>query len=147
MYYFSDPRGIESQEEIHFFIQDRLMLYILNTLFFLFHSLWILLILFGWMHTRTLRISFCAVLLTALSWFGLGFWYGWGYCICTDWHWKVRREMGIYDRSNNYVHFLIVELTGVDIPSDIVNSIVMFSFLISAVLSVLIYLREYRGRR
>jgi len=33
-----------------------------------------------------------SLLLTAFSWFVLGIWYGWGYCVCTDWHYMVLRD-------------------------------------------------------
>ena len=62
----------------------------LNILFFVLHSAWIALTCLGWAVRRTRLWQLAAVVLTALSWFGLGLIFGWGYCPCTDWHWQVR---------------------------------------------------------
>jgi len=43
---------------------------------------------------KTRKANLILLLLTGLSWFGLGIFYGWGYCPLTDWHWKVLRELG-----------------------------------------------------
>ena len=66
----------------------------------------------GWTWSRTRRMSLAALVLTAVSWFGLGYWRGWGYCLCTDWHWQVRRSLGDLDLPHNYIGFLIREGTG-----------------------------------
>ena len=70
---------------------------ILNGLFFVFHTAWIAFNCVGWIWRRTRPWQLATVSLTALSWFGLGVWYGWGYCPCTDWHWQVRARLGHQD--------------------------------------------------
>ena len=122
------------------------MLQVLNTLFFIFHTFWILLILFGWLNIRTLRMNLYAIILTAVSWIGLGYWYGWGYCLCTDWHWQVRQRLGIADQTNNYVHLLISNLTGLSLSSDTVMFFVAIVFLISTVMSVSFNFRAWKNR-
>ncbi len=79
----------------------------LNIFFFVFHTVWTLFNMTGWMFRPTRRLHLVTLTLTALSWFVLGIWYGWGYCLCTDWHWQVRRELGFRDESNSYIHFLV----------------------------------------
>ena len=64
---------------------------ILNGLFFVFHTAWIAFNCVGWIWRRTRPWQLATVSLTALSWFGLGVWYGWGYCPCTDWHGRSGR--------------------------------------------------------
>src|SRR5262245_19219310 len=59
------------------------MLHILNVGFLVLHATWVLFVCLGWIWKRTRRWHLAAVTLTALSWFGLGIWYGWGYCLCT----------------------------------------------------------------
>ena len=46
--------------------------------FFVFHSMFILFVLVGWAWKRTRLAHLVVVGLTALSWFGLGIWYGFG---------------------------------------------------------------------
>jgi hypothetical protein len=37
--------------------------------------------------------------LTAVSW-DFGIWYGYGYCLFTDWHWRIRELLGYPNDSN-----------------------------------------------
>jgi len=123
------------------------MFQVLNILFFVFHSFWILLVLFGWMNIRTLKINLLAIILTAVSWIGLGYWYGWGYCFCTDWHWQVRHKLGIVDQTNNYVHLLVSKVTGIDFSPGTMMIIVGSVFLISTIISVSLNLRTWTKRK
>jgi hypothetical protein len=87
------------------------------------------------------------MLLTALSWFVLGIWYGWGYCVCTDWHWQVREALGYHDRSNSYIHFLFLKLTGIDLNPRMVDISTLVIFLICFVLSVWFNFKDYRKKK
>jgi hypothetical protein len=69
----------------------------LNLAFFVVHTAWTLFTCVGWIWKRTRVMQLVAALLTALSWLGLGAWYGWGYCPFTDWHWQVRARLGYHD--------------------------------------------------
>lgn len=84
------------------------------------------------------------MLLTAFSWFVLGIWYGWGYCFCTDWHWDVREALGYHDRSNSYIHFLLLKLTGKDFNPQLVENCTLWIFLACFVLSIWFYIKEKR---
>lgn len=86
------------------------------------------------------------MLLTATSWFVLGIWYGWGYCLCTDWHWKVREAMGYDDRSNSYIHFLLLKLTGKDFDARLVENATLVVFLVCILLSVYLNYYDYKNR-
>ena len=55
----------------------------LNSLWFLFHTAWIGFNCVGWAWRRTRPWQLGAIALTLLSWFGLGIFYGWGFCPCT----------------------------------------------------------------
>jgi len=96
--------------------------YTLNVAFFVFHTLWIGFNCVGWAWKRTRRWQLATVGLTALSWFGLGAWYGWGYCPCTDWHWKVRERLGYVDPPS-YIQLLVRELCGIDLSISSANAL------------------------
>ena len=86
------------------------------------------------------------LLLTAFSWFVLGIWFGWGYCACTDWHWQVREAMGFTDRSNSYIHFLLLKLTGIDFNPKLVENVTLYVFLFCVAAAVWFYFRDKRKK-
>lgn len=122
------------------------MLYALNIFFFIFHTAFTLFNITGWAFRKTRKWHLVTMLLTAFSWFVLGIFEGWGYCICTDWHWQVREQLGINDRSNSYIHFLILKMTGVDFDEGLVESITLFVFIVCFMLTLLLNFRDYRER-
>lgn len=112
----------------------------------MFHSLLILFNLFGWISPLTRRINLAALLATGFSWVGLGFFYGWGYCFCTDWHWQVRRALGHYDMPHSYTKFLVETLTGLDLPARLVDMGTLAGFLLALVLSAAVNIRDFTRR-
>mgnify|MGYP000914539287 CR=1 FL=1 len=101
----------------------------LNILFFVFHTAFILFVLFGWIWGKARNVHLAALVLTALSWFGLGLFYGFGYCFCTDWHWIVRQRLGCPEMPRSYIKFLIQAATGWDLNNDLVDAVTVAAFL------------------
>jgi hypothetical protein len=118
----------------------------LNYFFFVFHTLLIIFNTFGWISPRLRKWNLVTLLLTAFSWFVLGIWYGWGYCPCTDWHWDVRRQLGFHDMSNSYIHFLILELTGINFSEKLVDTVTVVVFFSSLIVSFWVNIR-YRNSK
>lgn len=116
----------------------------LNVGFFVFHTSWILFNCVGWAWRRTRRWHLATVTLTALSWFGLGIWYGWGYCPSTEWHWQIRARLG-YDDPPSYIQLLIRELTGIEPDSGWANSLAVGTLAFVAALSTLLTVRDLRA--
>ena len=84
----------------------------LDYFFVTFHTGLVLFDLTGWAWKRTRRIHLIVMGLTIVSWFGLGLFYGWGYCPCTDWHWAVKVKLGETNLPNSYVKYYVDRLTG-----------------------------------
>jgi hypothetical protein len=68
-----------------------------RSLLVLMHLLHIGIILFclvGWLlpAARPWHLMLCGLIIA--SWFGVGAWKGWGYCLVTDLHWRLLRRMG-----------------------------------------------------
>jgi hypothetical protein len=103
----------------------------LDKFLFVFHALLIVFSLFGWMWKKTRRANFIVLSLIAGSWFGLGLWYGIGYCPCTDWHWQVRTKLGHYDMPNSYVKFLIDSITGLDLSAQWVDILTLTFYILA----------------
>lgn len=119
----------------------------LNIFFFIFHTVFTLFNIVGWIFPRTRKLHLITMLLTAFSWFVLGIWYGWGYCACTDWHWQAREAMGIHDRSDSYIHFLIVKTTGWNPDEQLVQTATLWIFLACFILSICLYIRDRQKKR
>jgi hypothetical protein len=118
----------------------------LNVGFFVFHTGWIGFNCVGWAWRRTRRWQFATVSLTALSWFGLGIWYGWGYCPCTDWHWQIRARLGYHDPPS-YIQLLIRELTGIDLDPDSANALALGTLVVISVLTTVLNIRDLRSHQ
>jgi hypothetical protein len=110
--------------------------------FFTFHSLFIGFILSGWAWRRTRPAHLAAVALTIASWAGLGLYYGFGYCPCTDWHWQVRIELGHFDMPRSYLKFLLDEITGGDAPDRWVDAAAVGALTLVTLLSGTLYWRD-----
>lgn len=115
---------------------------LLNIFFFVFHTLFTLFNITGWLFHKTRKLHLITLLLTAFSWFVLGIWYGWGYCVCTDWHWNVRARLGYHDQQNSYIHFLLHKLTGIKFNEKLVDTVTLIVFLVSFVLSIWLNIRD-----
>ena len=114
----------------------------LDILFTAFHSLLIILNLFGWIWKPTRRINFIALILTGGSWVLLGIFYGWGYCPLTDWHFEVLKRLGKTDLPNSYIKYLLDRITGIDLNAELVDSMTLILFLL--VLGFSVYFNFFR---
>ena len=123
------------------------MLVVLDYGFFIFHTLWILFNMFGWMSRRT-RLAHLVVLgLTILSWFGLGLFYGWGYCLCTDWHFQVRRQLGYQLTEASYIQLLIRQLFGLTISRRSADWMAVVVLVLIVIATITVWFRLWRQRR
>lgn len=119
---------------------------VLDWFFILFHSVWTLFNITGWAFRKTRRLHLVTTGLTAFSWFVCGFFYGWGYCLCTDWHWRVREILGKENSSYSFVHYAIREITGLNPDPYAVDIFVLAVFLLTLALSIFLNIRDFKKR-
>ena len=119
------------------------MLLFLDYFFLIFHTIFTLFNMTGWIWKKTRKIHLATITVTAFSWFIMGIWYGWGFCFCTDWHWRVRAALGRPILSDSYVHFLILELTGINAPSHLVDTVTLAIFTGCCALSCTLNARDF----
>lgn len=126
---------------------DKQALYrIADTGFFIFHVLLIFFNLFGWIPRRLRKWNLVTLGLTALSWVGLGIFYGFGYCFLTDWHWTIREKLSYTTTSDSYIHFLVTELTGMSVSESFVDTLTIAFFLVACAASIVLNVRDRRRR-
>jgi hypothetical protein len=118
------------------------MLQFLNYFFFVFHTAFTLFNIVGWMFRKTRKWHLATMILTALSWFVLGIWYGFGYCACTDWHWDVREQLGYHDQQRSYIHFLVLKLTGINVDEHFVDVATLIVFLVCFILTIALNIKD-----
>jgi len=116
----------------------------LDAFFLLFHTALVLFNMSGWAWQRTRRLHLVTMLLTAFSWIVMGLWHGMGYCVCTDWHWQVRRALGIEERDSTYIQFLVSVLTGWRPDDRLVMTVTGVWFAVAMVLTIVLNLRDRR---
>lgn len=117
---------------------------ILNLFFFLLHGLLIVFNLFGWIWKPLRKWHLLSISLTAFSWFVLGAFYGWGYCVLTDWHFAVRRELNLVVDASSYIHFLLLRLSMDCWKPATTDTITALAFIAAASLSILVNLRDVK---
>lgn len=124
-----------------------LLLKVINVFFIGFHTILILFNVFGWMVPKWRFAHIISLTLTAFSWFILGIWFGWGYCICTDWHWQIRDMLGYENTSSSYIHFLLLKLTNINFPVNLVDSSTVIIFFSAFIISIYVNIRKWIGKK
>lgn len=78
-----------------------------------FHLSLIVFILLGWVYRPLLRFHLLTVASVWLCWLVLGWYVGkFGYCVLTDWHWRVKYFLGETDLPRSYIVYLYKSITG-----------------------------------
>src|SRR5688572_4715694 len=116
--------------------------HLLDLGFFAFHSAWLLFNCLGWIWRKTRRWQLVTVSLTALSWFGLGIWYGWGYCPCTDWHWQVLEHRHITNLPDSYITYLLQKFTSLTIDQPLIDLLTGLFFVLAFTASIITNFRD-----
>jgi uncharacterized membrane protein len=119
----------------------------LDIFFLVFHSLIIGFNLTGWIWKKTRLANLVVLTITAFSWFVLGFWYGFGYCFCVDWHWRVKHTLGEVNLPNSYIKYLLDLLTGFNWNAALVDILTFTCFFGALFASVFMNVRDWRRKK
>ena len=118
----------------------------LDVFFLVFHTLIIFFNLFGWIWKKTRVANLAVLTMTAFSWFGLGLWYGFGYCFCVDWHWAVKAKLGQTDLPNSYITYLLDLITGLEWNAALVDRLTFAFFFGALFASIFVNVRDWRRK-
>ena len=121
---------------------------ILHIFFLVFHSFLILFNLFGWVWKPLRKANLVTLLLTGLSWFLLGIFYGIGYCPLTDWHYQILYELGKTNLPNSYIQYLLDTFFSVSVSQNITDTWTMILFFVALVCSIYVnFLHKLLNRK
>lgn len=119
------------------------MLNILDITLEILHLSIIITIVFGWYFRKTRRLNLLIIMVTSVSWFGFGWFYGMGYCFLTDYHFQIKRELGASDLPISYIKYIVDRSFSVDSNTSIIDIITMTTFIISSLLSIILNIEDY----
>ncbi|MEM9859665.1 MAG: DUF2784 family protein [Bacteroidota bacterium] len=113
-----------------------MILKFLDTVLFLIHLLVIGLNLFAWVWERTRKIHLWVVGGTLFSWLVLGIWYGFGYCLLTDWEWSIKRQLGEKNLPHSFTQYLSDRVFQLHLSPTMVDGLTLGLFIIAILCSV-----------
>ncbi len=122
-------------------VSSKVYLEILDIIFHFFHVSLILWNLLGWMYKKWITVHFFTLNLVLFSWIVLGFFYGFGYCFLTDYHWKIKYQKGEYYLPGSYIEYILQKL-GFSFESFHIDISVLIITLILYFLSLYRFLRR-----
>ena len=115
----------------------------LDKFFIIFHTIYALFNILGWIWKKTRKLNLIFLLLTGFSWFILGIWYGIGYCPLTHWHWQIRHRLGYYDMPYSYIKFLLDTWTGLDWHPILVDVMTGTAFGSALIISIFLNIKAW----
>jgi hypothetical protein len=117
------------------------LLRFLDIFFLVFHLILVVFNLFGWIYKPTRRLNLITLSLTFLAWFGLGIFYGIGYCPLTDWHWQVLMKLGVSDLPNSYITYLLERVFHLSVEERLIDIFTVVLFFTALVVSIIANLK------
>ncbi|MDH5763488.1 MAG: DUF2784 domain-containing protein [Nitrospinota bacterium] len=94
----------------------------------------------GWIFEPTRIVHLAVVVLVAISWFGLGYFFEYGYCFLTDTQWRVKRKLGQEPHTESYVKYVLDKITGLDIDLKITDNLTLYAYIAAVILSLVVNL-------
>lgn len=114
---------------------------------FLFHTVLVGFNMFGWIWKRTRVWHLIAMGLTSFSWFVMGAFYGWGYCLCTDWQFQIRDRLGYKDSATTYIQLLSEEALGISISRFTSDVLAITVFVLILLAMAVVWFRDWQMSR
>jgi len=118
---------------------------LLNIFFHLIHLSLIFFFLFGWLFEKMQLPHFILSLLILFSWFGLGAFFGFGYCLVTDIQWKIKRRLKQEPPTEFYMKYIIDKVTGLDTNPTFINGMTTYIFFGILIISTILLLFRRLG--
>ncbi len=76
----------------------------------------------------------------------MGYWRGWGYCLCADWHFQIRRSLGIHGGESSYTEMLFNQIPGVTVTRQFADIVTVGSLLLILIATVIVWISTPSNR-
>ncbi len=123
------------------------MLEFVDKAFFVLHALLILFTMVGWASRHTRVVHLFALASVTFSWFVLGWYYDWGYCVCTDWHFQIRSQLGYHDVETSYVQLLASHMFDLSVSRTFADWLAGIVYLLIVIATAAVWLRAWHTKR
>ncbi|MEZ6061956.1 MAG: DUF2784 family protein [Planctomycetaceae bacterium] len=123
------------------------MLSFLNIAFFVIHNTLIVFNLTGWIWPKTRKLHLVTMGMTLFSWLVMGAWKGWGYCACADWHFQIRRRMGIHAGESSYTELLFNQVPGLKVTRTFADIVTITVLVLILFVTAFVWLRTKSSNR
>lgn len=101
----------------------------------------------GWIWPRTRVLHLVTIGLTSFSWFVLGAIYGWGYCVCMDYHANILRQLGHPDANLTFIQLVLKRLFGISASRPVADYLTIGVFALILIATAVVWTRDLIGRR
>lgn len=119
------------------------MLEVYDYAFTIFHSLFILFVLLGWVHPKTQRIHQIALLLTLIAWVLIGLYIGTiGYCPLTDWQWDIKRQLGYQNLPSSFTEYIAEKVSGYNFKKSHVDVVTALGLAFGVVMAIVRFVQS-----
>lgn len=88
------------------------MLKFLDVSLTVFHDLFTLWNCLAWLVPKFRTWHFLTINITLFSWMGLGYFYGWGFCFLTEYHYQIKHSLGERNLPPSYIQLRCQEIFG-----------------------------------
>ena len=119
------------------------MLSLLNIFFFALHNALIVFNLVGWVWPRSRQLHLVTMGATLFSWVVMGAWYGWGYCLCADWHFQIRRQLGIHGNESSYTEMLFNQIPGITLNRTFADIVTVGGLILILMATATVWIRQW----
>ena len=123
------------------------MLSFLNIAFFVSHNVLIVFNLVGWIRPCWRKWHLVTLGATLFSWFVMGFWRGFGYCLCADWHFQIRRNLGIHGGESSYTELLFNQIPGVTVTRWFADVVTVSVLVLIVIATSVVWIRPVLTRK
>jgi hypothetical protein len=114
--------------------------------FEILHTSLLCFVVFGWLFKRTRRAHIILLAFILISWIGLGYWYGWGYCLLTDVHWDIKTNLGESELPSSFIAYVFKKVLRVHLSTEVVDTLSYGLLLISLVMSIFLNVLDYKRK-